>query len=154
MVIIVIPNTAPMKLLKNSLSAGFHLSAWLIFLTILLYLIFERRLQGLLVNDDLFNTFALILILVVVGVLNARFFIPRLLYHKRRNLYIISIISLVLLGTLFDLTFSTFTDRFIEYLQKASLNTFSALVAMVVISTSVRVIMDEYRRSSYIGTKE
>ncbi|MBL0103324.1 MAG: hypothetical protein IPP51_05910 [Bacteroidetes bacterium] len=139
-----------MKLLKNSLSAGFHLSAWLLFLPILLYLIFERRLQGYLINDDLFNTFSLILVLVVVGVLNARFFIPRLLYHKRRNLYILSIVALVLFGTLFDLTFSTISDRVIEYLEKAALTTLSAIVASVVISTSVRIILDEYRKSTYM----
>lgn len=139
-----------MKLLKKSLSAGFHLSAWLLFLPILLYLIFERRLQGYLINDDLFNTFSLILVLVVVGVLNARFFIPRLLYHKRRNLYILSIVALVLFGTLFDLTFSTISDRVIEYLEKAALTTLSAIVASVVISTSVRIILDEYRKSTYM----
>jgi hypothetical protein len=143
-----------MKTIKNSLSAGFHLSAWLLFLPILLYLIFERRLQGQLINDDHFNSFALILILAVAGILNARFFIPRLLYHKRRNSYMLSISALIFLGTLFDLTLSTITNRFLEYFENLSFSTFSALIAAIVISTSVRIILDEYRRSTEIGRED
>lgn len=135
-----------MKLFRNSLVTGMHLAAWLIFLPVLLWLIFERSNLMLFQYDSSFGRYSIVPVILLVGFLNARFFIPGLLYTHKTVLYIVATFLLLVLGTMFDFTFSGFSDVISDYFSKPSGLTFLSLIATLVISSSVRVIIDSKER--------
>lgn len=130
--------------LNDSISAAIHLVAWLIFLPFLLFLLFNNSQVGLLPEDP-FNKVLLAMIVGFVGVINSGLLIPRLLYIKKIAQYLATVFTLLTIAVILDLTLSVSINPVISFLENISFQRIGAIVAALVISTSIRLIIDQTR---------
>jgi hypothetical protein len=139
-----------MKWFNNSVSALFHLAAWLIFLPLLLFLLFKNTPYSSYLLDSQDNKIVLAILVGMVGIINSGILIPRLLYFRKLKFYFLTAFLLVLLSTIFDFTLSSAISPVLSYIESISWSRILALSAALVISTSIRIIHDQNKNEEVI----
>lgn len=129
--------------INNSLSTVIHLAAWLVFLPFLLFLLFQSTTDTDLIPNNSFDKMILAMIVGFVGVLNSGLLIPRLLYIKKIAQYLATVFTLLILAVILDMTLAINVSPVIDLVEQISLTRIAAIIAAVVISTSVRLIYDQ-----------
>ncbi len=129
--------------ISNSLSTVIHLTAWLVFLPFLLFLLFQSTTETDLIPNNSFDKVILAMIVGFVGVINSGLLMPRLLYIKKIAHYLATVFSLLILAIILDMTLSINVSPVIELVEQNNLFRIVAIIAAVVISTSVRLIYDQ-----------
>lgn len=139
-----------MKWFKNSLSAVFHLTAWLILFPFLLFLIFRNVSYSANILNSYDDKILLVILIAFVGFINSRILIPRFLYFRKNSNYFFAAFFLLLLSAVFDFTLSTAFDPVLTYLESISWTRIAALATALIISSSIRIIHDQNRNFSSI----
>ncbi len=151
MCIIVTPNCQIiMKSFNGSAAAVFHLTAWIIFLPLLLFLLFKNVSYSSYILNSNDDKFVLALLVGLVGVINSGILIPRLLYFKKLKFYFLTTFLLVLLSAIFDFTLSSAISPVLDYIESISWTRITALSAALILSTSIRIIHDQNKNEHFI----
>ena len=132
-----------MNLFNSSATAILHLAAWLIFLPLLLFALFNNVAYTNYFLNSQDDKLLLALLVGLIGAINSGILIPRILYFKKIRFYSIAAALLVFLSAVFDFTLSSAISPVLSYIESISWTRVSALSAALVISTSLRIILDK-----------
>lgn len=132
-----------MKQFNSSLSTAFHLVAWLIILPFLLFLLFQNTTETILVPNNTINKGILAIIVSIVGVINSGLLVPHFLYIRKIAQYLLTVFVLLIIGVVLDLTLSISVSPVIQFIEHFSITRTAAIVAAIIISTSIRIIVDQ-----------
>lgn len=144
MCIIVIPNClTKMNRFNSSATAILHLTAWLVFLPVLLFQLFNNVSYTNYFLNSTDDKILLAILAGLIGAINSGILIPKILYYKEFRIYFITSALLVLLSVIFDFTLSSAISPVLSYIESISWSRVIALSAALVISTSLRIIIDQ-----------
>ena len=132
-----------MNRFNSSATAILHLAAWLIFLPLLLSALFNNVAYTNYFLNSQDDKLLLALLVGLIGAINSGILIPRILYFKKIRFYSIAAALLVFLSAVFDFTLSSAISPVLSYIESISWTRVSALSAALVISTSLRIILDQ-----------
>lgn len=132
-----------MNRFNSSATAILHLAAWLIFLPLLLFALFNNVAYTNYFLNSQDDKLLLALLVGLIGAINSGILIPRILYLKKIRFYSIAAALLVFLSAVFDFTLSSAISPVLSYIESISWTRVSALSAALVISTSLRIILDQ-----------
>ena len=132
-----------MNRFNSSATAILHLAAWLIFLPLLLFALFNNVAYTNYFLNSQDDKLLLALLVGLIGAINSGILIPRILYFKKIRFYSIAAALLVFLSAVFDFTLSSAISPVLSYIESISWTRVSALSAALVISTSLRIILDQ-----------
>lgn len=132
-----------MNRFNSSATAILHLTAWLVFLPLLLFQLFNNVSYTDYFLNSTDDKILLAILVGIVGAINSGILIPRILYNKKIRNYIFTAALLVLLSAIFDFTLSSAISPVLSYIESISWSRVVALSAALVISTSLRIILDQ-----------
>ena len=132
-----------MNRFNSSATATLHLAAWLIFLPLLLFALFNNVAYTNYFLNSQDDKLLLALLVGLIGAINSGILIPRILYFKKIRFYSNAAALLVFLSAVFDFTLSSAISPVLSYIESISWTRVSALSAALVISTSLRIILDQ-----------
>lgn len=134
-----------MKIFNSSFSTAFHLFAWLLLLPFLLFLLFQNTTETMLVPNNTINKGILAIIVSVVGVINSGLLVPRFLYIRKIAQYLLTVFVLLIIGVVLDLTLSISVSPVILFIEHFSITRIAAIIAAIILSTSIRIIVDQHK---------
>ncbi len=120
-----------------------HLAAWLVFLPLLLFALFNNVAYTSYFLNSQDDKILLALLVGLVGAINSGILIPRILYSRKVRFYVFTAALLVVLSAIFDFTLSSAITPVLSYIESISWTRIAALSAALVISTSLRIILDQ-----------
>ena len=132
-----------MNWFNSSATAILHLTAWLGFLPLLLFILFINLSYTDYFLNSQDDKILLALLVGLVGAINSGILIPKILYFKKIRIYVFTAALLVLLSAIFDFTLSSAITPVLSLIESFSLSRVAALSAALVISTSLRIILDQ-----------
>jgi len=132
-----------MKWFNSLATVLFHLSAWLIFLPLLLFLLFKNVPYSSYILNSEEDKIVLTVLVGLVGIINSGILVPRLLYIRKHKFYFITAFLLIFLSAIFDFTISSAISPVINYIESIPWTRITALSAALVLSTSIRIIHDQ-----------
>lgn len=139
-----------MKWFNNSAAAVFHLTAWLVFLPILLFLLFKNVSYSTHFLNSQDDKVVLGMLVALVGFINSGILIPKLLYFRKLKFYFLTAFLLIILSAIFDFTINTAISPVLDYIESIPWTRITALSAALILSTSIRIIHDQNKNEHII----
>ena len=119
-----------MNRFNSSATAILHLAAWLIFLPLLLFALFNNVAYTNYFLNSQDDKLLLALLVGLIGAINSGILIPRILYFKKIRFYSIAAALLVFLSAVFDFTLSSAISPVLSYIESISWTRVSAYLLL------------------------